>query len=60
MQGSELKAIRKGLGLSQAALAQELGLTAVFIGMMERGERAIERRTELAVRYLELRAGQGA
>lgn len=52
MQGDELKALRKQAGLTQAELAQALGLTQTFIGLMERGEKAIERRTELAVRYL--------
>ena len=52
MQASELKAIRKELGLTQDALADALGLSRVMIGLMERGEAAIERRTELAVHYL--------
>lgn len=51
MQGSELKAMRKELGWSQARMGAELGLTQKFIGMMERGA-PIERRTELAVLYL--------
>lgn len=48
----ELKQARQSLGLSQQALAAELGLTRVFIGLMERGEKPIETRTELAVLYL--------
>jgi DNA-binding XRE family transcriptional regulator len=52
MQGEDLKAARKMLGLNQDQLAQALGLSRVFVGMMERGEKAIELRTELAVRYL--------
>lgn len=52
MQGDELKALRKQIGLTQSEMAQALGLTQTFIGMMERGEKAIERRTELAARYL--------
>ena len=52
MQGDELRALRKQMGMTQGALATELGLTTTFIGMMERGEKAIERRTEMAVRYL--------
>lgn len=54
MQGSELKAIREGLGMGQRAFAEAIGMTQTFIGMMERGERPIERRTELAARYLAL------
>lgn len=52
MQPNDLKAARKAMGLTQADLAGLLGLTPQFIGMMERGEKAIEPRTVLAVRYL--------
>lgn len=54
MQGSELKEARKALGMTQADMAAALGMTSVFIGMMERGERPIELRTVLAVRHLAL------
>lgn len=40
------------MNLRQAALADALGLTPQFIGMMERGEKPIEPRTALSVRYL--------
>lgn len=56
MQGDELKSIRIGLGLSQAGFADDLGVTATFVGMMERGEKAIEKRTELAALYLSAKA----
>jgi len=56
MQGSELKAIRVALGMTQAMLAEELGLTTTFIGLMERDAKPIERRTELAMRYLDSQA----
>jgi len=49
MQGEELRALRKGMKLRQAGLAEALGLSATFIGMMERGAAPIERRTALAV-----------
>lgn len=52
MQGHELKAIRKSMDLRQAALADALGLTPQFVGMMERGEKPIEPRTALSVLYL--------
>lgn len=52
MQGSQLKAIRTSLGMSQEQFAAELGMTQKFVGMMERGDAAIERRTELAARQL--------
>ena len=48
----ELQQIRATLGLSQAKLAEELGLTRVAIGYMEQGRRPITRRTELAVTHL--------
>ena len=52
MQGHELKALRKGMNLRQASLAQALGITPQFVGMMERGEKPIEPRTALSVLYL--------
>jgi len=52
VQGHELRAQRKGAGLTQGELAAAVGLTLGFIGEMERGEKAIERRTELAIRYV--------
>lgn len=52
MQGDQLKAARQSMGLSQADLAEHLGLSRVFIGLMERGDKPIEARTELAVLYL--------
>lgn len=54
MQGDELRAIRKGLGWTLAQMAQQLGMSETYVGQMERGQKAIERRTELAARYLEL------
>lgn len=52
MTGLELQAFRKGLRLTQRELATEVGLSQGFIGEMERGEKPIEKRTELAVRYV--------
>ncbi|PTQ12975.1 hypothetical protein CLG96_02190 [Sphingomonas oleivorans] len=52
MQADELKALRKALGLTQAELGEALGMTSKYVGMMERGEAAIEIRTALAMRYL--------
>lgn len=56
MQGSQLREARKRLGWTQGRMAAELDMSATFIGLMERGDRPIERRTELAVRALELDA----
>lgn len=47
MQGSELKAIRKKLDMTQAAFAEKLGITSVYVGMLERGERPIDKRIEI-------------
>ncbi|HWW64660.1 MAG TPA: hypothetical protein VNZ43_07870 [Sphingomonadaceae bacterium] len=52
MQGDELEARRKGVAMSQAGLADAIGMTREMIGLLERGAATIEKRTELAVRYL--------
>lgn len=52
MQGDELKSIRKGLGWTQGQMADALALSGTFIGLMERGEKPVERRTWLAALYL--------
>ena len=52
MTGNDLKEARKKLGLTQEALADRIGMTRVMIGLMERGAKPIERRTELAIRCL--------
>lgn len=41
MKGTELRRLRKVLGLSQAGLAREVGVTANAIALAERGERGI-------------------
>lgn len=50
--GRDLKSIRSALGFNQQSMADALGLTATFIGLMERGEKPIEPRTEMAARQL--------
>ncbi len=54
MQPDELKALRKAIGLTQEGLSIAIGLSRPTIGLMERGQAPIERRTELAVRYVAL------
>uniref|UniRef100_UPI0035CB0BC6 helix-turn-helix transcriptional regulator n=1 Tax=uncultured Sphingomonas sp. TaxID=158754 RepID=UPI0035CB0BC6 len=53
MQASELRELRRRMGLTQEQLAQEIGMSRKTINAMELGKSVIERRTELAVRYLE-------
>ena len=55
MTGSDFKQVRRKLGLTQQQLGDELHMTRVMVGLMERGEKPIERRTEYAVQYLLLR-----
>lgn len=45
MQADELREIRATIGCTQAAFAQALGVSATFIGLMERGEKEIASRT---------------
>ena len=52
MQGDELRTVRGEMRMTQGEFAEALGLTPTFIGMMERGDRPIEKRTELAARQL--------
>ncbi len=52
MNPAELKALRQRLGWTQDRMADELGISRVYVGLMERGLKSIERRTELSVRYL--------
>lgn len=52
MQAEELRELRKSVGWTQDHLAEAIGVSRVLIGQMERGQAPIERRTELAVRYV--------
>lgn len=51
MKSEELKALRKGTGLSQQGLAAHLGVSRKFVNEMENGV-PIDARTELAVQSL--------
>lgn len=46
MQADDLKAIRAGLGMSQQAFADALGMSRKAVNEMENGKAAIEARTE--------------
>ena len=52
MTATQLLAARKRLGLTQKGLAEALGITISAIWRMEKGQRTIETRTELAIKYL--------
>ena len=52
MTGTELRRQRRRLGLSQAALAQRLGVTANTVARWERGERTIREPIARLVRLL--------
>ena len=54
MTRQELKRVRVAMSLTQAELAERLGMTATSIARMERGEQKIMPVTVLAVRYLAL------
>lgn len=53
----ELHQARRTLGLTQQQLGDALHMTRVMVGLMERGEKTVERRTELAIRYLLIAGG---
>ena len=52
MTKAELKKARKRLGLTQAELAEALGMQRNSVARMEFGGQPIMRTTELAIRYL--------
>ncbi|AGH49025.1 MULTISPECIES: helix-turn-helix transcriptional regulator [Sphingomonas] len=52
MQGAELKALRKTAGMSQAEFAEAIGMSRETIGLMERDQEPIARRTALAARWI--------
>lgn len=52
MKGKELKAIRRRLGLSQAALAKEIGVHANTVARWERDEIGMRESTNRLVRRI--------
>lgn len=55
MTGQELKALRLQTGYSQAKLGAAIGMSRESIGRMERSADQVEKRTELALKYIALR-----
>ena len=56
----DIRAIRKGLGLSQSELADKLGLTQPTISRFETGGLELDERTRLAVEALAMKRPKGA
>lgn len=52
MTGEDVRTLRRQAGLSQIEFAEAIGLSRETIGRMERGSEDIDRRTELAMRYV--------
>lgn len=52
MDGSETKKLRQLTGMSQAEFGTAIGLSRETIGRMERGSEPVDRRSELAMRYI--------
>lgn len=52
MQGKELRELREELGMSQARLAREVGVSSNAIALAERGERGIGEPLARLVRML--------
>lgn len=49
MSGEELRAIRLALGMTQAEMAEQIGISRTFIGLMERGKKPVSQRTAAAI-----------
>lgn len=52
MDGSEVRQLRKSARMSQTEFGEAIGLSRETISRMERGSEQIDRRTELAMRYI--------
>ena len=52
MNGDHARALRRRTGMSQAAFAEAIGLSRETVGRLERGSEEIDRRTELAIRFV--------
>ena len=52
MNGEDARTLRRRAGMSQAAFAEAIGLSRETVGRLERGSQEIDRRTELAIRFV--------
>ena len=56
MTGEQLRAIRRRLGLTQAAFAAHLGITANSLARLERGERGVSETLAILAEFLAKKA----
>jgi transcriptional regulator with XRE-family HTH domain len=56
MSDMDIRTIRKALGLSQAEMAEKLGLTQGTVSRFENGKLDLDERTRLAVEALRMKA----
>jgi transcriptional regulator with XRE-family HTH domain len=52
MSGDQLRDLRKSIGITQATMADCLGLTRPHYNLLETGKRTIEHTTALAARHI--------
>lgn len=52
MKGQEVRTMRRHIGMSQAAFAEAIGVSRETVGRLERGADEVDRRTELAIRFV--------
>jgi len=52
MNGEDVRVLRRLAGMTQIEFANAIGLSRETVGRMERGSEDIDRRTELAMRYV--------
>lgn len=52
MDGRDARELRRRTGMSQAVFAEAIGLSRETVGRLERGSAEIDRRTELAIRFV--------
>ncbi len=52
MNGEDARALRHRTGMSQAGFAEAIGISRETVGRLERGSEQIDRRTELAMRFI--------
>ena len=59
MIGEEVRTLRRRIGMSQAEFAEAIGISRETVGRLERGGEEIDRRTELAIRFVVEKGPEG-